>query len=139
MKPPLAAATSRSRILSAIVAGLSLAACSGFAQAQQSDFNGVWSDGIAPIEIHQSGESVEFRYITNEFDHHFVGHLVAPGEIEGEYAPRRNRNTGCETTLAVRIHRVAGEAFKLDWRALDSNCDLAAGQTGEDALYYRQN
>ena len=103
------------------------------------DLNGVWSDGIAPIHIHQHGRDVEFRYVTNDYDHTFRGHYVSPNGVEGAYTPRRNRTNNCTTTLAVHIDVEDANTFVLHWRALDSNCDLAVGQTGTDAPYVRQS
>ena len=108
-------------------------------QDAPADLTGVWSDGIAPIHIHQHGSDVEFRYVTNDYDHTFRGHFVSPSAIEGGYTPRRNRTTGCATTLAVHIDVRDANTFVLRWRALDSNCDLAAGQTGTDQPYVRQS
>ncbi len=106
-------------------------------QGAPADLTGVWSDGIAPIHIHQHGGDVDFRYVTNDYDHTFRGRFVSPYGIEGAYTPRRNRTTGCATTLAVHIDVRDANSFVLHWRALDSNCDLAAGQTGTDAPYVR--
>ncbi len=107
-------------------------------QNTAADLNGVWSDGIAPIQIHQNGPNVAFRYVTNDYDHTFRGHFVLPYEVEGKYTPRRNRTTGCATTMAVHIDVRDANTFILHWRALDSNCDLAAGQMGTDVPYVRQ-
>lgn len=97
-----------------------------------ADFTGTWSNGTAPIRIKQNGDSISFRYLAGQFDHRFVGRIVAPGEVEGQYSPRLNRATGCRTSLEVHLKMDSPRTFTLTWRALDSNCDLKAGQTGQD-------
>jgi hypothetical protein len=73
--------------------------------------------------ISPQGWQVRVRYVT-------------PTTLQGGVT-RRNRANACVTHMSVTIVLQSASSFALTWTALDSNCDLRAGQSGTDPTYNR--
>lgn len=93
------------------------------------DITGYWmsEDGIAAF--YQQGMEVQFIYDNNSFGQYFIGTYVTPKTIEGiQY--RRNLANQCVTKMSLKFEILSKNTMRLEWVALDSECDLTSGQGG---------
>ena len=101
------------------------------------DIEGNWiADESRPLQCIRSGNGANCILINDVYAHSFVLHYVTPSTLEGR-AYRRNRLDGCVTYLALNLAFRTRDSFSVTWRALDSRCDLRAGQSATDPEYAR--
>jgi hypothetical protein len=109
----------------------------GGSSSVRYDIEGSWAaDALRRPQCFRTGSAVSCVMLNEGFGHNFKLRYVAPTRLEGTVT-RRDRTNSCSTELSIRITMASADAFTLDWRALDSNCDLAAGQGGRDPVYAR--
>jgi hypothetical protein len=100
------------------------------AQNPTHDITGLWrSADPGTAQYFQNGDEVRFIYVNKGFSHYFSGTYVTPTTIKGTIN-RRNRSNGCLTNMAITLKVQSQDSLTTDWIALDSNCDLRAGQKG---------
>lgn len=139
-------AMARSNITLSIFATLTLGALlvgqDAAAQAPvRFDIEGSWqADATRPMQCVRSGTSVgataSCLLVNQGFAHQFELRYVTPTSLGGNVT-RRNRATGCVTRMSVTVVLQSESSFTLTWTALDSGCDLKAGQSGTDPMYSR--
>ncbi len=94
------------------------------------DITGIWrSQDPGTSQQFQNGLEVRSIYINRGFSHFFTGTYINPTTIKGmQY--RRNRSNGCLTVMAITLHVQSRDSLAGEWEAMDSSCDLGAGQKG---------
>ncbi len=73
---------------------------------------------------------------TERFIHYFVGEYINETTIQGLMF-RKNLNTGGSTQLFIIYNIKSNTSLELNYKALDSNDDLAEGRTGS-GMYTKQ-
>jgi len=124
----------------ALVIGLTLVAARPAAQQQlMFDIEGIWQYGpVGTTTCVREGLSVTCTLVTPSTTHLFIGRYISPTQI-AFHITRRNRMSGCTTFMSATITMLSYSVYSSNWTALDSNCDLRAGQTGVDAAWNRVN
>jgi hypothetical protein len=105
------------------------------------DIEGNWqADATRPMQCVRIGTNVgataSCLLVNQGFAHQFELRYVNSTSLEGNVT-RRNRATGCVTRMSVTVVLQSERSFTLTWTALDSACDLRAGQSATDPAYNR--
>lgn len=103
----------------------------------QHDIDGSWkADESRPMQCFRVETEATCVMVNQGFSHRLDILYISPTKLSGTIV-RRNRADSCVTHMNAEITMVSGSSFAMKWTALDSNCDLQAGQSGVDPLYSR--
>lgn len=101
------------------------------------EVEGNWiADSTRPLQCFRTGSNVECIMINAGFAHKAAGRYITPTIVQLALT-RRNRSNGCITHMTSYLVLLSNNLAQVTWLANDSNCDLAAGQSGVDPEYRR--
>jgi len=101
------------------------------------DIEGSWiADPSLPLQCTRDGVNVQCVLVNSGFSHSLVGAYIAPDLVVLDVT-RRNRVDNCVTHLTTLFRLLSKDTGQSNWVALDSNCDLDAGQSGVDPIFRR--
>ncbi len=101
------------------------------------DIDGSWkADDARPMQCFRVETEVTCVMVNQGFSHRLNLIYTSPTILSGTIV-RRNRADSCVTHMNAEVTMISGSSFTLKWTALDSNCDLMAGQSGIDPKYSR--
>ena len=132
--------TKATMVLCALVLNVTALGLPALAEAQVQpafDVEGVWQSGpIGTAQCFRDGSNVTCVLVNAGFSHVFVGRYVSPTRIAMQVT-RRTRANGCTTAMSLTITMLSSGMFLETWIALDSTCDLRAGQSATDPTWSR--
>ena len=103
----------------------------------QFDMEGAWrADETRPMQCFRAETDVTCIMVNQGFSHRLDLVYTSPTQLQGTVT-RRDRSNTCITHMNIVISMASASTFTLRWTALDSSCDLSAGQASTDPTYTR--
>jgi hypothetical protein len=101
------------------------------------NIEGSWTAGpTRAVQCIRVGTEATCILVNQGLSHRINLVYTSPTRLEG-LVTRRNRANSCVTHMRWEVTMTSANAYTARWTALDSSCDLVAGQSATDPQYTR--